>query len=143
MSKYRFEILHPYTMIKKWDELLPHIERVVAIGHGEFSADSIKQKVLDNRGFMIAVYEGDVIKAINTAEVAVYDSGLRSLVIPIFAGDGLRDWGPEWFELQKEIAREFNCKEIRGMAVRDGWIRLLDDYGFKPSYTVITAPVGE
>jgi hypothetical protein len=117
--------------------------RVVAIGHGEFSADSIKQKVLDNRGFMIAVYEGDEIKAVNTAEVAVYDSGLRSLLIPIFAGDGLRDWGPEWLEIQKEIAIYFNCKEVRGFAVRDGWERILKDYNFTTSYTVITMPVGE
>jgi hypothetical protein len=143
MSNYRFEVMHPYTVIKQWDELLPHIERVVAIGHGEFSADSIRKRIMNNMGLMVAVYEGDTIIAVNTAEIVTYDSGLKSLLVPIFAGDGLRKWGVEWLELHKEMAQEFGCSEVRGLAIRDGWIRLLKDYGFVETYAVITMPVGE
>jgi len=28
MSQYRFEVLHPYTIMQRWDALLPHIERL-------------------------------------------------------------------------------------------------------------------
>jgi hypothetical protein len=143
MKRFRFEVLHPYTILKIWDALLPHIERVVAIGHGEFSADSIKQRIMNNMGLMVAVYDGATIVAINTAEVVTYDSGLKSLLVPIFAGDGLREWGEDWLELHKDMAIEFGCSEVRGLAIRDGWIRLLKDYGFSETYAVITMPVGE
>jgi hypothetical protein len=141
MSKYRFEILHPYTMIKRWDELLSHIERVVAVSNNEFSSESIKQRVLSGNGIMMVVYENDKIKAVNTAEVVTYDSGLRALLIPIFAGEDMFTWGPEWLEMLSEIAREYNCTELRGLAVRNGWIRALKNYGWKENHIVMTMPV--
>jgi hypothetical protein len=143
MSPYRFEILHPYTMVKKWDALLPHIERVVKVSNNEFSAESIRQRVLTGNGMMMVVYEDEDIIAVNTAEVVVFDSGKRALMIPIFAGDDLFTWGPAWLEMLKEIAIEYNCTELRGLAVRSGWARALKQYGWRANYEVITMPIGE
>jgi hypothetical protein len=143
MSKYRFEILHPYTMIKKWDELLIHIERVVRVSNNEFSAESIKQRILSNNGMMMVVYEDEQIKAVNTAEVVTFDSGKRALMIPIFEGDDLFTWGPSWLEMLVDIAKEYNCTELRGLAVRGGWSRALKHYGWRANYEVITMPIGE
>jgi hypothetical protein len=141
MSKYRFEILHPLTVIQKWDEIKPHIDRVVEASKDELCIDVIKDKLLNGRSIIVAVFEDNIILAVTTAEVVIYDSGLRSLLVPIFGGDGLFDWGAEWLEVFKKIATELNCSEIRGLAVRGGWMRVLKDYGFSENHVVITMPI--
>jgi len=141
MSKYRFEILHPYTIISKWDELLVHIERVVQVSNEEFTAESIKHRAVSGNGMIVAIYNAENIVAVTTAEVVTYDSGLRSLLVPVFAGSELYEWGLEWLELHKKIAKQFNCVELRGFAVRSGWMKILKDYGFKENHVVITMPI--
>ena len=141
MSDYRFEILHPLTVIQRWDEILPHIERVVEASKDELCADIIKAKLLDGHSIIVAIFSKEKMLAVTTAEVVVYDSGLRSLLVPVFGGDGLFEWGAEWLEVIKKIATELNCAEIRGLAVRGGWMRILKDYGFSESHVVITLPL--
>jgi hypothetical protein len=141
MSKYRFEVLHPYTIISKWDELLPHIERVIKVSNDEFTAESIKYRAVSGNGMIIAVYEDGQIIAVTTAETQVYDSGLKSLLIPIFAGDDMFLWGEEFLELVKKIAIQFECNELRGFSVRSGWMKVLKDYGWRENHTVITMPL--
>jgi hypothetical protein len=141
MSKYRFEVLHPYTIIERWNDILPHIERVVDLSNNEFTPESIKFRAVSGNGLMIAVYDNATIVAVTTAEVVTYDSGLKSLLVPIFAGDGLYEWGEDWLKLHKDIASQLECQELRGMAARSGWMKVLKDYGFKESYAVITMPI--
>lgn len=141
MSKYRFEVLHPITIIQRWEEILPHINRVVEASKDELCVDVIKAKLLDGHSLIVAVFEGIEMLAITTAEVVVYDSGLRSLLVPIFGGDGLFEWGEEWLEVFKKIATELNCAEIRGLAVRGGWMRILKNYGFSENHVVISMPI--
>jgi hypothetical protein len=143
VSNYRFEVLHPYTIIQLWDELLPHIERVIKVSNDEFTAESIKSRATSGNSLMITVFENDEIIAVTTAEVVTYDSGLKSLLIPIFAGDGMLDWGKQILELYTDMAKQLGCTELRGLAVRGGWMRILKDYGWKESYTVISMPLGE
>lgn len=143
MSQYRFEVLHPYTIMQRWEELLPSIERVVKVSNDEFTAESIKARAVGGNSLMIVVFEGLEIIAVTTAEIVTYDSGLKSLLIPIFAGDGMMDWGKELLELYASIALQLGCNELRGLAVRGGWMRVLKDYGWKESYTVIKMPLGE
>jgi hypothetical protein len=141
MSNYRFEVLHPYTIISKWGELLPHIERVIKVSNEEFTAESIKYRAVSGNGMMIAIYEDEQIIAVTTAEVVTYDSGLKSLLIPIFAGNDMFQWGKEFLELVKSIAKHFECNELRGFAVRDGWMKILKDYGWHENHVVITMPL--
>jgi hypothetical protein len=143
MNKYRFEVLHPYTIIQRWDDLLPSIERVVKVSNDEFTAESIKARAISGNSLMIAVLNDAEIIAVTTAEVVTYDSGLKSLLIPIFAGNGMMEWGKELLELYASIALQLGCNELRGLAVRGGWMRVLKDFGWKEGYTVIKMPLGE
>jgi hypothetical protein len=143
MSKFRFELLHPLSILERWEELLPHINLVVKVSNDEFTADTIKQRALNNNGLMIAILKDEVVVAVTTAEVVTYDSGLRSLLIPIFGGAGLFEWGLEWLELHKKIAKQLNCTELRGLAVRSGWMEILKDYGWSENHVVITMQLGD
>jgi hypothetical protein len=50
-------------------------------------------------------------------------------------------WGKEFLELVKSIAKHFECNELRGFAVRDGWMKILKDYGWHENHVVITMPL--
>jgi hypothetical protein len=143
MQKYKIEYFHPLTIVDRWDELLPHIERLVGMSNGEFTNDSIRDRAVSGNSVLVAVSKDDKIIAVTTAEVVSYDSGLRSLLIPIVCGDEFMSWAPEWFEKMKELAVKFNCTELRGMAARDGWIRLLKPYGWHENHVVITCQLNE
>jgi hypothetical protein len=137
MSKYRFEVLHPYTIISKWEELLPHIERIVKKNNEEFTTESIKGRAVSGNGLMIAIYDGDSIVAVATVEVVVYDSGLRSLLIPVLVGAEVVGWGEELLGLCKDIAVQLSCTELRAMSIRNGWMKLLKDFGWQEKHAVI------
>jgi hypothetical protein len=141
MSTYRFEVLHPYTILQRWDALLPHIERVVKRNNEEFTTESIKGRAVSGNGLMIAVFKDEEIVAVNTVEVVVYDSGLRSLLIPVLAGSEIVEWGEALLNLCTDIAKQFNCTELRAMAIRNGWIKVLKDFGWQEKHAVITMQI--
>jgi hypothetical protein len=143
MNKYRFEVLHPYTIIQRWDELLPHIERVVKVSNDEFTPDSIKHKAVAGIALVVAVYEDLDVVAVVTAEVVTYDSGLKSLLVPICGGNGLMEWGLDLQAMLKDMAVALGCVELRGLAVRNGWLRVLRDHGWRENHVVIVLPLGE
>jgi hypothetical protein len=142
MNTYRFEVLHPYTIIHRWGELLPHIERIVKLNNDEFTTESIKGRAVSGNGLMIAVVnaENEII-AVNTVEVVVYDSGLRALLIPVLVGSAVIEWGEALLGLCTDIAKQFNCTELRAMAIRNGWIKLLKDYGWQEKHAVIVMQI--
>jgi hypothetical protein len=137
-DNYHIEIIHPAMIESKWEEMLPHLMRVVEVSNNEFTEETIRQKAFNGNSLLVAIYENKQIIAVTTAEIVTYDSGLRSLLIPIFGGNKLVEWGDEWLEMMKHLAKHFNCTELRGLAVRDGWLRLLQTRGFNEVHTVIT-----
>jgi hypothetical protein len=38
----------------------------------------------------------------------------------------------------KHLAKYLNCTELRGLAARDGWLKLLKSRGWNDNHTVIT-----
>jgi hypothetical protein len=144
MNNFRIEYLHPLTVLNRWDEILPHIIRVIKVSNGELTEQSVKDKNTTGQSVMIAIFNADNnIVAITTAEVAIYNSGLRALLMPIIGGNNFFEWAPEWFKLMKELAVQLNCTELRGLAVRKGWMGFLKPYGWEEAHTVITCQIGD
>jgi hypothetical protein len=139
MSDYRIEFFHPLTIVNRWEELLPHLERVIKVSNDEFTTESIKARAVSGNSVMIVIIDKDnKIEAVTTAEVVTYDSGLRSLLVPIIGGSHFFEWAPDWFEIVKALAVQLNCSELRGFAVRDGWMRILKSRGWHENHCVIT-----
>lgn len=129
----------PITLIEVlWPIMAPHLTKVIELAAGDISEESIKNRALSNNGLIIVVSKGEAIVSVTTAEVVTYDSGLRSLLIPVLGGAGLEDWGPQWFLFMQALAKDLGCSELRGLAARDGWLRKLKAYDWKESHTVIT-----
>jgi hypothetical protein len=52
-----------------------------------------------------------------------------------------------WFEqyvlVMRAIAKDLNCTEVRGCAVRNGWLRYLKGLGFEKISSTVRLKLGE
>ena len=128
----------PVTLIDVvWPQCMEHIQRVVEKAHGEITLDSVKARLMTGNSLLITISKGVDIVACNVLEVRVMDSGLRALYIPITGGNDLDQWMPRFLEVAKAIAKDYQCTELRGLAVRKGWMRVLKSHGWEEVHTVI------
>lgn len=134
----------PATMIELvWDKVEPHLQRVVDRAHNEITMDSVKARLVSGNALLVTISQDDEIVAINTMEVRVMESGLRTMYIPITGGGDLDTWMDEFLEIAKAIARDYNCTELRGLAVRRGWLKKLEQHGWENVEMIIRCPVEE
>lgn len=114
-----------------WDDLAPHLQRVVDVAHNEITLDSIKAKALRGDSLIVPICKGKEIVAVNTVEVRTFDSGEKALFIPVTGGDELDGWMEQFLEVAKGIAKDYQCTKLRGVAARKGWLRVLKNQGWK------------
>ena len=126
-----------------WDKVIPHIEKPIALSHGEVTLSSIKQRLLLGEAMLVIVCRKSDIIAVNTVEVQVAESGLRTLAIPLTGGSEMEKWMDRFLEIVKAIAKDLGCSELRGIAARKGWMRLLAPKGWEEVSTIIRCDVGE
>jgi len=121
-----------------WDKLEPLIQRVVEVSDGDISTDTVKRSLLSLRSVVVIITVEDRIVALFTLEVRTMDTGKRVLYSPIIAGDDMSEWLEHYIRYVKEFARQENCPQIRGVASRKGWIRLLKKRGLKEGATTVS-----
>jgi hypothetical protein len=138
MRDYKITIV-PIPLIEVlWRRFIPHLEKAIELSHGDATEESIKNRALSGNSLIVIVTSGADIYAVTTVEVVSYDSGLKSLLIPMMGGTEVYDWGPPYLEFAKQIARNLGCRELRGISARDGWMRVLKSHGWIENHAVIT-----
>lgn len=126
-----------------WGQVVPHLQKVVDRSHGELTLESVKARIKNADTLLVTISRGGSIVAINTLELRIFDSGKRAMFIPITGGSELDGWMPDFLALAKTIAREHNCSELRGLAVRPGWMKKLEPHGWENVHMVISCAVEE
>jgi len=142
MSKFTMMVLPEQDAINLWDSTIwPLLAPAVMLSNGESTEASLKQRVkLKDVAVVLAMFAGEP-KLAFTLEVVEYDSGLRALFLPFISGDGIAELLADCFEELKQIARQSDCTEIRGMSVRHGWMRILKPMGWEPVHEIIKCNV--
>ena len=132
----------PANMIEMlWDKVETHIQSVVNVSHGELTCESSKERAMSGDVLLVAICDGTDIIAVNILEVRVFDSGKKALCIPIVGGSRMSEWKYDFLKYAHQIARDFDCEELRGFAVRKGWLRELKDDGWEEVYTTVSCKV--
>lgn len=121
-----------------WHIVEPILQRVVDVSHDEISCESIKEHVLKGNVLLLAICRDDQIIAVNTAEVRTFDTGKKALYIPVVGGEDLDNWMDQFLNVAKLIAVEHGCEELRGIAVRRGWLKKLAPLGWKENCTIVS-----
>lgn len=131
--------LVPNTLIPMiWDEVEPIIQRVVDVSDGDISTDTVKRSLLRIRSLLVVVTNEERIVALFTLEVRTMDTGKRVLYSPIIAGDNMSEWLEYYLNYVRIFARQENCPQIRGVASRKGWLKLLKKRGLKEGATTVS-----
>jgi hypothetical protein len=120
----------PITMIDLiFPKCIPHLERVIEKAPDDINLEGIERSFKNGSRMLVTVSEGDQVIACNVLETCTHDTGHKVLYIPITGGDRLDEWMDRFLEIANAIALDLGCHELRGIASRAGWLRMLKAKG--------------
>lgn len=126
-----------------WDKVEPLIKMVEDKSPTDINTDVVKERLIGGYQLLVTISRGTEVIAVNVLDAKTLDTGIRVLYIPITAGSELEVWIDRFLEVAIAIAKDYNCVELRGLAVRNGWLRKLKPYGWEEMFTTIRYEIGE
>lgn len=120
-----------------WPLVTEHLERVVEVSHGEITLESLYKDFTAVNSILLTISRGSDIIAVNTLSIRVFGSGIRALFIPVTGGNELEGWIDQFLDVAKSIAKEHDCTELRGIAVRRGWLKKLEPRGWETLHQIV------
>jgi hypothetical protein len=134
----------PCTMIDLiWDKVVPFMKMVEEKSPEDVVGEVVKEELIKGNQLLATISRGSDIIAINVLEVRTLDTGIKVLYIPITAGAEMELWLDRFLGIAEAIAKDYNCVELRGLAVRNGWLRKLKPYGWEELFTTIRYKIGD
>ena len=134
----------PDTMIDLiWDKVEPLIKMVETKAPDDIVANAVKDALRTGKQLLVIIYRESKIIALNVLDVRTLDSGKKVLYIPITAGDEMESWLDNFLMVAKAIAKDYECVELRGLAIRRGWLKKLKPHGWEEMFTTIRCELGE
>lgn len=124
-----------------WDQMVPILDMCIRKAPDDLVASVVYEQLKTNNSMLLMVYRGPKVIAINVLDIKVLDSGVRVLYIPIIAGSEMDVWLEEAHRICVQIAKDYNCTELRGIAVRKGWMSKLQPYGWEEMFTTVRCPL--
>lgn len=137
---YAIGAITPAQLHVVWDEVVPHLERVIEVSHGDLTLASVRNRLVAGEQQLYVVSRHGEIVAVFCTDVQTLESGLRVLRVPIIGGEELDLWVDYAVSAWRRLARELMCDRIRGLG-RQGWTRKLAPYGIKACHVVYEMPV--
>jgi len=127
-----------------WPRVAKLFEKSIELACGECTENTEYDKLMTGRTSLFIVQDKDFnISLAFTTHVMEYDTGLRAMYIPMMGGTGLDSLCHIFMPAAIGIAKINKCTEIRGMSVRNGWLRKLKKYGWESVHEVIHYKIGE
>ena len=128
----------PASMIDLiWDRVEPLIRSVEALAPEDISTPKVYEELSLGRKLLVTIARGTEVIAVNVLDVKELDSGIKVLYIPITAGKEIDSWLDQFLEVAKAVAKDYNCVELRGLAIRKGWLPKLKSHGWEEMFTTI------
>jgi hypothetical protein len=143
MSNLTIAAIPPAMIDVVWNQLAPLLEKPIDLCKDETSLDYIYGFLKAGLLMALVVCENDKIIAVNVLRVDTFDNGNKLLFIVLVGGERIDEWGYQVLDAEKEIAKSLGCVELRGCAVRNGWLRKLNKTAWQEVHTVIKLKLGE
>lgn len=124
-----------------WEKCRPHLERVIARAPNEITLETVKAELKKGDAMLITISDGEDVIAVNTLKSQVFETGHKTLFIPITGGERMDEWLDRFMDVAHAIARDLQCQELRGMSCRKGWLRALKNHDWYEVHTVIGCKV--
>lgn len=141
MSKLSISAIPVELIDVVWPQCVEHINRVVEKAPEELSLDDIYRRLIVGETLLVTISDKSDIIAVNILERRYLGNGLSALYIPITGGTRMAEWMVDFLDVAKAIAKDLGCKQLRGLAVRKGWMKKLKPMGWQVAYEVIKCDV--
>lgn len=119
-----------------WPIVSGYIESAIDHACGELELHDIYQKLHSENMGLVTITESEGISAACVVEFIDYPQKYALRVVAL-GGEGMKSWLPELLEFLDRWAEENDMDRIEQMG-RDGWIRVLNEYGYQKRYTFMT-----
>lgn len=126
-----------------WDKVLPLLKVIEDKSPEDVSIEVVKDQLRNGDTLLVISSRDSEVIAINILEVCTLDTGIKVLYIPITSGSEMELWLENFLDLAKVIAKDFNCVELRGLSVRNGWMRKLKPFGWEELLVTIRCKLGD
>ena len=126
-----------------WDQVEPLIQLVKEKAPDDIDINTIYNDLKNCEKLLVIVSRGSKIIAVNVLEIRTLDTGIKFLSIPIIGGSELDDWAEDFMKIAIAVAKDFGCTELRGFAVRKGWLTKLKPFGWEEMFTTLRCKIGE
>lgn len=125
-----------------WPQAEPLLKKAIDLTN-EVTLESVYSRLKSGDDLLLTVSKGPDIIAAITLEIRTFDSGVKALWLPLVGGDMMAEWMDRVLEVSEAIAKDFSCGELRGIAVRKGWMRKLAPLGWEEVCTIVKKTVGD
>jgi len=113
-----------------WPLAEPFLMKVVAVAPSELTLEGIQGRVLAGEEHLILVMSDEMkVVAAFTVGIQEFDTGVKSLSIPVIGGESLPEWLPDVTEQIKALAIAMGCQQVRAYGCRPGWLKVFQQYG--------------
>ena len=121
-----------------WDPIESMVQKIVDKAPDDVSMKELYDNITSGNMLLVLIIDKNEIPvACNVLDVRITSTGMRYLMIPITAGTRMKEWLDAFMKLASKIAIERDCKELRGMSIRKGWLRALAKHGWEEVHTTI------
>jgi hypothetical protein len=141
MSEFTIAIIPVDCVEAAWPRASVFIKMATDLSHGEASTDTVKERCLSGDAILLTVFKGTEMYGAITGEVRTFDTGVSALFWPIVGGKDMELWFDEMYHAMLEVAKASGCDEMRGIAVRNGWLRRLKSLGWEEVSTSVRCPI--
>lgn len=115
-----------------WSTAAPQIQRAIDKSTGELAIQDVRQR-LETGDMGLLCIDGRAWCVVEFMDYPQY----RSLKVVYLAGEDMAVWLPDLLQFLERWAMENDMRYIE-QAGRPGWERILSDYGYRKTYTIMT-----
>ncbi len=126
-----------------WNDISERMYETIEQCDGDVTMVSFYRRATTGETMVFAVVKDEYMESVFTAEVFVYESGKRVLMLPLAGGSGSMPALKQVHEFTVDLAKKFECSEVRGMSIRKGWARVNKSLGWKRVHEVTSYKLGE
>lgn len=125
-----------------WPQVEPLLQKPIELAHGETDINAVYNNLKTANILLCTVSQGPVIVAAFTLEFREFESGLKTMYLPLIGGTNMRHWMDQGLKVVEAIGKDFKCTELRGISVRKGWMRILEKKGWEEVSVTVRCPIG-
>jgi len=124
---------------KVWPQIEPYMKSAAEYTHGRFTADDIKDQVLQYDHTLWVAFDDEAIKGAVVTGVLYYPKR-TSLSMVFTGGININTWKDPMLALLRKWAKDKGCDVIESTG-RPGWAKIFKDDGHKVVWHTYELPV--